>query len=42
MRTLGGTVQAHRAAAVERTAAPGILRVERAMKDALDPAAVLA
>ena len=42
VRTLGGTVQAHRAAAVERTAAPGILRVERAMKDALDPAGVLA
>lgn len=42
VRALGGTVQAHRGPAPERVVAPAVARVEAAMKQALDPAGVLA
>ena len=42
VRALGGSVQARRAATVERDAAPGVAALEAAMKRALDPAGALA
>lgn len=42
VEALGGTVQAHRAATIARIPSPGVARVERAVKDALDPVGVLA